>query len=59
MIHLQIGVTDHLKKQYFLMVVIMNIGLFFLEFPEDPRPSEDEMISTYVKTLAAVLGRFD
>nr|XP_043628741.1 multiple organellar RNA editing factor 3, mitochondrial [Erigeron canadensis] len=30
--------------------------LIVLEFPTDPKPSEDEMIDSYVKTLAAVLG---
>lgn len=27
-----------------------------MEFPTDPKPSEDEMISAYVNTLAAVVG---
>ncbi|XP_043693977.1 multiple organellar RNA editing factor 3, mitochondrial [Telopea speciosissima] len=30
--------------------------LIVMEFPEDPKPSEDEMIASYVKTLAAVVG---
>lgn len=30
--------------------------LIVLEFPQTPKPSEDEMINTYVKTLAKVLG---
>ncbi|CAL9782070.1 unnamed protein product [Musa acuminata subsp. burmannicoides] len=30
--------------------------LIVMEFPEDPKPSEDEMIGAYVKTLAAVVG---
>ncbi|KAI3975516.1 hypothetical protein MKX01_038785 [Papaver californicum] len=30
--------------------------LIVLEFPENPKPSEDEMVSAYVKTLASVLG---
>ncbi|XP_006848369.2 multiple organellar RNA editing factor 3, mitochondrial [Amborella trichopoda] len=30
--------------------------LIVMEFPEDPKPSEDEMIAAYVKTLAAVVG---
>ncbi|XP_065863713.1 multiple organellar RNA editing factor 3, mitochondrial [Euphorbia lathyris] len=30
--------------------------LIVLEFPNDPKPSEEEMINAYVKTLAAVLG---
>ncbi|KAJ4982025.1 hypothetical protein NE237_032862 [Protea cynaroides] len=29
--------------------------LIVMEFPEDPKPSEDEMITTYVKTLSTVL----
>lgn len=27
-----------------------------MEFPTDPKPSEEEMVAAYVKTLAAVLG---
>ncbi|XP_022761232.1 multiple organellar RNA editing factor 3, mitochondrial [Durio zibethinus] len=30
--------------------------LIVLEFPEDPKPSEEEMIYAYVKTLASVVG---
>ncbi|XP_010921620.1 multiple organellar RNA editing factor 3, mitochondrial [Elaeis guineensis] len=30
--------------------------LIVMEFPENPKPSEDEMIASYVKTLAAVVG---
>ncbi|XVE82191.1 hypothetical protein DITRI_Ditri15bG0127600 [Diplodiscus trichospermus] len=30
--------------------------LIVLEFPEDPKPSEEEMIDAYVKTLASVVG---
>ncbi|KAA8548968.1 hypothetical protein F0562_000652 [Nyssa sinensis] len=30
--------------------------LIVMEFPSDPRPSEDEMINNYVKTLATVVG---
>ncbi|KAJ9536957.1 hypothetical protein OSB04_029690 [Centaurea solstitialis] len=30
--------------------------LIVMEFPADPKPSEDEMINSYVKTLAQVLG---
>ncbi|KAJ7980304.1 Multiple organellar RNA editing factor 3 mitochondrial [Quillaja saponaria] len=30
--------------------------LIVMEFPEDPKPSEEEMINSYVKTLAAVVG---
>lgn len=31
--------------------------LIVMEFPEDPKPSEDEMVAAYVRTLTAVLGR--
>ncbi|EXC23295.1 hypothetical protein L484_005245 [Morus notabilis] len=30
--------------------------LVIMRFPEDPKPSEDEMVDTYIKTLAAVVG---
>ncbi|KAK9139287.1 hypothetical protein Scep_008968 [Stephania cephalantha] len=30
--------------------------LIVMEFPSDPKPSEDEMVSAYVKTLASVVG---
>ncbi|KAF3795744.1 Multiple organellar RNA editing factor 3 [Nymphaea thermarum] len=30
--------------------------LIVMEFPENPKPSEDEMIAAYVKTLATVVG---
>ncbi|EEF45583.1 multiple organellar RNA editing factor 3, mitochondrial [Ricinus communis] len=30
--------------------------LIVMEFPNDPKPSEEEMINAYVKTLASVLG---
>ncbi|CAD6259588.1 unnamed protein product [Miscanthus lutarioriparius] len=30
--------------------------LIVMEFPTDPKPSEEEMVAAYVKTLAAVLG---
>ncbi|XP_022152262.1 multiple organellar RNA editing factor 3, mitochondrial-like [Momordica charantia] len=30
--------------------------LIVLEFPNDPKPSEEEMVNSYVKTLAAVVG---
>ncbi|KAH9330355.1 hypothetical protein KI387_002463, partial [Taxus chinensis] len=30
--------------------------LIVMEFPKDPKPAEDEMVATYVKTLAAVVG---
>lgn len=32
--------------------------LIVMEFTSDPKPSEDEMIDSYVKTLASVLGRY-
>ncbi|KAG7026325.1 Multiple organellar RNA editing factor 3, mitochondrial, partial [Cucurbita argyrosperma subsp. argyrosperma] len=28
-----------------------------MEFPNDPKPTEEEMVNSYVKTLAAVVGR--
>lgn len=31
--------------------------LIVMEFAENPKPSEDEMVQTYVKTLAQVVGR--
>lgn len=30
--------------------------LIVMEFPENPKPSEEEMVAAYVKTLAAVVG---
>ncbi|KAL2339006.1 hypothetical protein Fmac_013452 [Flemingia macrophylla] len=30
--------------------------LIVMEFPDNPKPSEDHMVNTYVKTLAQVLG---
>ncbi|KAK2996473.1 hypothetical protein RJ639_042458 [Escallonia herrerae] len=30
--------------------------LIVMEFPTDPKPSEEEMVNSYVKTLASVLG---
>ncbi|XP_022959433.1 multiple organellar RNA editing factor 3, mitochondrial [Cucurbita moschata] len=30
--------------------------LIVMEFPNDPKPSEEEMVNSYVKTLAAVVG---
>lgn len=32
--------------------------LIILEFPADTKPSEEEMINAYVKTLANVVGRY-
>ena len=32
--------------------------LIVMEFPNDPKPSEEEMVNSYVKTLAAVVGRY-
>jgi hypothetical protein len=32
--------------------------LIVMEFPTDPKPSEEEMVAAYVKTLAVVLGRY-
>jgi len=32
--------------------------LIVMEFPDNPKPSEDEMVNSYVKTLTQVLGRF-
>jgi hypothetical protein len=29
-----------------------------MEFPTDPKPSEEDMVAAYVKTLAAVVGRY-
>lgn len=31
--------------------------LIVMEFPDNPKPSEDHMVNAYVKTLAQVLGR--
>jgi len=31
--------------------------LIVMEFPDNPKPSEDQMVKSYVKTLAHVLGR--
>ncbi|XP_051152899.1 multiple organellar RNA editing factor 3, mitochondrial [Andrographis paniculata] len=33
--------------------------LIVMEFPSDPKPSEEEMINSYVKTLATVVGSED
>jgi len=35
-----------------------NHWLIVMEFPKDPAPSRDQMIDTYLQTLASVLGRF-
>lgn len=32
--------------------------LIVMEFNSDPKPSEQEMVDTYVKTLASVVGRW-
>lgn len=32
--------------------------LIVMEFPDDAKPSNEEMVNTYVKTLAQVVGRF-
>jgi hypothetical protein len=29
-----------------------------MEFPTDPKPTEEEMVEAYVKTLTAVVGRY-
>ncbi|XP_023000155.1 multiple organellar RNA editing factor 3, mitochondrial-like [Cucurbita maxima] len=31
--------------------------LIVIEFPNDPKPTEEEMVDSYVETLAAVVGR--
>uniref|UniRef100_A0A2P2JPN5 Multiple organellar RNA editing factor 3 n=1 Tax=Rhizophora mucronata TaxID=61149 RepID=A0A2P2JPN5_RHIMU len=31
--------------------------LIVMEFPNDPKPTEEEMINSYVKTLASIVGR--
>lgn len=35
-----------------------NHWLIVMEFPKDPAPTREQMIDTYLKTLATVLGRF-
>jgi hypothetical protein len=35
-----------------------NHWLIVMEFPKDPAPSREQMIDTYLQTLATVLGRF-
>jgi hypothetical protein len=32
--------------------------LIVMEFPADPKPTEEQMVDAYVKTLASVLGRY-
>ncbi|KAG8085079.1 hypothetical protein GUJ93_ZPchr0010g8885 [Zizania palustris] len=32
--------------------------LIVMEFPTDPKPSEEDMVAAYVKTLASVVGRY-
>ena len=32
--------------------------LIVMEFPTEPKPTEEEMVAAYVKTLASVLGRY-
>jgi hypothetical protein len=34
-----------------------NHWLIVMEFPKDPAPTREEMIDTYLQTLATVLGR--
>lgn len=34
-----------------------NHWLIVMEFPKDPAPSREQMIDTYLDTLATVLGR--
>lgn len=35
-----------------------NHWLIVMEFPKDPAPTREQMIDTYLQTLASVLGRF-
>jgi len=35
-----------------------NHWLIVMEFPKDPAPTREQMIDTYLDTLATVLGRF-
>lgn len=35
-----------------------NHWLIVMEFPKDPAPTREQMIETYLNTLATVLGRF-
>ncbi|XP_058787936.1 multiple organellar RNA editing factor 9, chloroplastic-like isoform X3 [Vicia villosa] len=35
-----------------------NHWLIVMEFPKDPKPSREQMIDTYLQTLATVLGSF-
>lgn len=34
-----------------------NHWLIVMEFPKDPAPTREQMIETYLNTLATVLGR--
>lgn len=36
-----------------------NHWLIVMEFPKDPAPTREQMIDTYLNTLATVLGRFN
>ena len=36
-----------------------NHWLIVMEFPKDPAPTREQMIETYLNTLATVLGRWD
>lgn len=35
-----------------------NHWLIVMEFPKDPAPTREQMIDTYLNTLATVLGRY-
>ena len=35
-----------------------NHWLITMEFPKDPKPTAEEMVETYVQTLAKVVGRY-
>lgn len=35
-----------------------NHWLIVMEFPKDPAPTREQMIETYLNTLATVLGRY-
>jgi hypothetical protein len=36
-----------------------NHWLIVMEFPKDPAPTREQMIDTYLNTLATVLGRYN